>query len=281
MEAINVYHYVDYRQYLKDYFEERKKNDPKFSHRYLSRRLGLKSPNFIMMVMQGKRNLTSALAFSITEEFKLDKKEAEYFECMVSFTQAERIIEKDRYFIRMMELRRKSDVSRIEECQYEYYSNWYNPVIRELVTSTDFKEDFKQLAAEIHPGITEAMAKHSVNLLLTLGLLRKVGTNYVQNSALISTGPQVSSLAIANFHRIMAQKAADAIDLIPKEERDMTSCTINLSSEGFEKTREVISECRMKIMEIAEAETTVHRVYQVNLQLFPVSGRNKTKKKKE
>jgi uncharacterized protein (TIGR02147 family) len=281
METISVYQYVDCRQYLKDYFEERKKNDPKFSHRYLSRRLGLKSPNFIMMVMQGKRNLTNALAFRITEEFKLDKKESEYFECMVSFTQTERIIEKDRYFIRMMELRCKSDVSRIEECQYEYYSTWYNPVIRELVTSADFKEDFKRLAAEIHPSITEAMVKHSVDLLLKLGLLRKVETNYVQNSALISTGPQVSSLAIANYHRIMAQKAADAIDLVPKEERDMTACTINLSSEGFEKTRKVISECRRKIMEIAEVETTIHRIYQVNFQLFPVTDRNKTKKKKE
>jgi uncharacterized protein (TIGR02147 family) len=79
----------------------------------------------------------------------------------------------------------------------------------------------------------------------------------------------------------MAQKAADAIDLVPKEERDMTACTINLSSEGFEKTRKVISECRRKIMEIAEVETTIHRIYQVNFQLFPVTDRNKTKKKKE
>jgi hypothetical protein len=78
--AINIYRYTDYREYLKAYFSERKRNDTKFSHRYLSRRLGLASPNFIMMVMQGKRNITQQMAFRISTEFKLDPKETEYFE---------------------------------------------------------------------------------------------------------------------------------------------------------------------------------------------------------
>lgn len=281
MATINVYQYTDYREYLKAYFENRKKNDPKFSHRYLARRLGLSAPNFIMMVMQGKRNLTRQLAFRISEEFGHNPKEAEYFECMVGFAQAETTTEKDRYFTSMMTLRKASDIDKIEESQYAYYSNWYNLVVRELVTYPDFKGDFNWLAKKIHPPITPVQAKRSVELLLKLGLIGEKGKTYVRKSALISTGPQVLSLAVSNFHRIMAQHAADAIDIIPKEERDMTACTVNISQKGFEHIKEALAECRRKVMAIAEADTPTERVYQVNFHLFPLSVKNKKKIIKE
>jgi uncharacterized protein (TIGR02147 family) len=117
MGIINLYQYTDYREYLIAYFNGRKKTDSKFSHRYLSRRLGLSSPNFIMMVMQGKRNLTRPLAFKISEEFKHNSKEAEYFESLIGFAQGETTSEKDRYFTRLMALRKPTDVDKIDERQ--------------------------------------------------------------------------------------------------------------------------------------------------------------------
>jgi len=272
MEPDTIFIYTDYREYLKAYFDKRKKNDPKFSHRYLSRRLGLTSPNFIMMVMQGKRNLTRTLRFRISEEFHHLPKEAEYFECMVCFTQAKNIREKDLYFNKMARLRQKTDVNKIEERQYEYYANWFNPVIRELITHPDFKGDPVWLAKKILPRISSSQAKNAVELLLELGLIENKNSTYSQNSKLISTGPQVTSLALANFHRSMAKKAAEAMDTIPREERDMTACTINLSKKGFEDVRDVIADCRKKILKIAGAETTTQRVYQMNFHLFPVSA---------
>jgi uncharacterized protein (TIGR02147 family) len=273
--SINIYHYTDYREYLKAYFTQRKKIDPKFSHRYLSRRLGLDSPNFIMLVMQGKRNLTQQMAFRISGEFKHNPKETEYFENMAGFAKAETTSEKDLYFNRMMAIRKAMNVDKIDEHQYKYYSNWYNIAIRELVTYQEFKGDYKWLAKKVIPRITESQAKRSVELLIKLGLIQKKGNVYTRKSALISTGPQVSSLAIANFHRTMAQRAADAIDLIPKQERDMSACTVNISQKGFEQIRETIAECQRKVMAIAEADSPADRVYQVNFHLFPISAKGK------
>jgi uncharacterized protein (TIGR02147 family) len=148
---ISIFRYTDYRRYLADYFADRKKRDAKFSHRYLCRRLGLTAPNFIMMVMQGKRNLTRALAFSLSKELGHGEKETEYFEALVGFMQARTIREKDACFSRMAAMRRGRDVDKIEESQYEYYSNWYNLVVRELVTYPDFKGDFNWLARKVRP----------------------------------------------------------------------------------------------------------------------------------
>jgi uncharacterized protein (TIGR02147 family) len=271
MSTINIFQYTDYREYLKAYFVWRKKSDPKFSHRYFSRRLGLISTNFIMMVMQGKRNITQPMAFRISGEFKHNPKEAEYFESLVGFAKAETSSEKNQYFTRMMALRKTTNVDKIDERQYEYYSNWYNLAVRELVTYPDFKGDYKWLAKKLVPRITETQAKRSVELLLKLGLIQKKGTTYSRKSVLVSTGPQVTSLAVANFHRTMAGRAAEAMDIIPKEERNMTACTVNISQEGFEKIKEAVAEWRKKILAIADSEKEAERVYQMNFQLFPLS----------
>ncbi len=36
--------YTDFRQYLKDCYEEKKKSDPKFSHRYFCKKLATDPP---------------------------------------------------------------------------------------------------------------------------------------------------------------------------------------------------------------------------------------------
>jgi uncharacterized protein (TIGR02147 family) len=271
MASINIYQHTDYRAYLRDWFEERKKSDPKLSHRYLCRRLGLASPNFIMLVMQGKRSISRSLAFRISEEFKHSARETEYFECMVGFAQAKTMSEKDRYFSRMLALRKTTDVSKIDQHQYDYYSNWYNLVVRELVTSPEFKGDYNWLAKNVRPAITPSQARRSIELLLKLGLIKKKNGGFVHSSAMITTGPEVTSLAVANFHRTMAGKAAEAVNTARKEDRDITACTVFISRKGYEEIKNAVAECRKKVLAITETDEQVDRVYQVNFQVFPVS----------
>jgi uncharacterized protein (TIGR02147 family) len=271
MAATNIFRYTDYREYLRAYFTERKKNDLKFSHRYLCRRLRLASPNSIMLAIQGKRNITNSLAFRISKEFKHNTKEVDYFECLVGFAQAKTADEKERYFGHIMALRKTTNVEKIDESQYEYYSNWYNLVVRELVTNLEFKGDFNRLAKNVRPQITPVQAKRSVALLLKLGLIRKKNNGYIHSSGIISTGPEVTSLAVAKFHKTMAGLAAEAVNDVRKEDRDNTACTVYISQKGFEEIKKAIAECRKKVLAITEADSPVDRVYQVNFQVFPVS----------
>jgi len=54
--------YLNYREFLSDYFVELRKKDARFSHRFLAARLGISMPNPFLMVMQGKRKLSSNLS---------------------------------------------------------------------------------------------------------------------------------------------------------------------------------------------------------------------------
>ena len=70
-----------------------------------------------------------------------------------------------------------------QQTGYEYFSNWYHPVIRELVTMRDFNGDSKSLARMIRPPITVKQAQESVKLLLKLGLIEKQAANRYRHSS--------------------------------------------------------------------------------------------------
>jgi uncharacterized protein (TIGR02147 family) len=275
---VNIFEFTDFREYLKAYFKDRKKSDPKFSHRWLAMRLELATSNFILLVMQGKRALSPLLRSRISEVFKHSRKETEYFENMVNFVQSKSQKEKDLYFSRMIALRKNVKVDKIEERQYEYYSNWYNPVIRELVKNTAEGGDFAQLCTLLQPAITPKQAKRSVELLLKLGMIKKAGGGYEQTSPLIATDPEVNSFAVVNFHRAMGNLAVESLDRIPKNERSVTSCTVRVSPEIFAAMRKKTDDFRQELLALADSAGDGDRVYQVNFQLFPVSKNSKARR---
>jgi uncharacterized protein (TIGR02147 family) len=267
----NIFEYTNFREYLKDKFEELKRENPKFSHRHLAKKLDLATPNLIWLVIQGKRNLTQPVRRKLSKVLGHSKKEALYFYTLVDFLQARTHEEKEEFFSEIIKKRRSLKVARIEERQYEYYGKWYNPVVRELVTNPKFNGNYEILGRRVSPPITEAQARRSVELLENLGLIKKKGKKYIQTDPLVSTGPEVNSLAVVNFHKKTCQLAEESFDRHSLKERTITSCTVNISQENFNDLKGEIADLRKKILSLAKNSSSDTRVYQVNLQLFPLS----------
>ena len=78
-----IYAYLDYRNFLKDLFAFKKQESASFSFRNFSRLAGLKSSNFLKLVMDGKRNLSPQSIHQVAKAFKLSKGEADFFETLV------------------------------------------------------------------------------------------------------------------------------------------------------------------------------------------------------
>ncbi len=57
MERIE--HYEDFRAYLRDFYDDRKKRSPYFSYRTFARKAGLTSPSHFKEVVDGTRKLTA------------------------------------------------------------------------------------------------------------------------------------------------------------------------------------------------------------------------------
>jgi uncharacterized protein (TIGR02147 family) len=270
MERIEFY--TDYRKFLKDYYGEQKKRHHYFSYRYFCQKSGVTSPALFKEVVAGKRNLTDRTTTAFIKGMGLADSDASYFRTLVRFNQTADEGEKVQVLEQLRGLRRKVKQDIVPLDLYEYYTTWYFPVIRELACVLDWKDDFGLLARCVTPPVKKSEARAAVAFLLEKGFIR-IGENgrYGQTNPAITTGSEVSSLAIRAFNEIMAKKGGESIRRFPPRERDVRTVIAGVSKKSYGLIKEEIREFVSRVVRIADDDKVSDRVYALNLQLFPLS----------
>jgi uncharacterized protein (TIGR02147 family) len=276
-----IYHYIDYRAYLKDCFDERKKKNRNFSHQYFARKAGIKSTGFVLHVIKGERNLTRPVMLKIARAIGLNSKQTQYFEDIVFFDQARSQSEKDYYFGRITEKRNKIKVKTLDDRQYEFYSAWYHSVIRELITMAKTNQETQLLSKLLVPPVSAKQVRKSLNLQKELGILKKKQSGgYVQTAPFISGGGPVRNVAVINFQKAMLKHAIEAWDRFENREISMNTVTFCMSEDLLERVKQEIRDFKKKLFQIiGEEKKKPERVFQLNLNLFPVTKPVKGSKK--
>lgn len=270
--APDVFEYLEYRAFLRDYYAHEKKKHRGFSHRAFSRRVGLGSPNHLKRVMDGERNLTPEMAERFALAMGLAGEAADYFVQLVRLGQAKGSLERGRAYAKLTTFKAFRRTRTLDLAHAAYHSTWYIPVVRELAARADFDADPKWIAARLLPPIKPAEARAALDTLLELGLLTRDATGrVVQSEPVITTGPEMHALHIASYHRVMLQKAADAIDLVPSERRDISAVTLLVADESLPRIKAMVQRFRRELLELAVAESRPTEVVQVNVQIFPLT----------
>lgn len=268
----NVFKYLDYRKFLRDYYSAKKEENRPFSFRSFARDAGFTSPNYMKLIMDGERNLSEAGVRKFIKGLKLRKIEAEFFENLVYLNQAKTDEERNFYYQKLAAYKKYQEVKTVEHEQFEYFSKWYFVAVRELAHLKDFRADPKWIVAKLDKKISQKEAAEAIDLLLKLGLLVKAEDGTIKPSEInISTETEVRSLAVANYHREMITKAAQSIEAAHHDERDISSLTVSVSKESFEKAKKMIQEFRRKLLITLAEDKNPDAVYQVNFQLFNLS----------
>jgi uncharacterized protein (TIGR02147 family) len=269
---ISIFSYTDFRKYLTDYYEDRKKDDPRFSYRSLTALGDINAGNFVKM-LKGERNFTLAAAIKLSRAMKMNKREREYFQTMVQFCQAKNHEEKKRCFEELMTFK-ESAVRVLDAGHYMFYDKWYYTAVREALAFFPLTDDnFAILGKCIIPSISAKQVAQAIGLLLGLNLIKKDENGlYKRTDALLSTGNSIRSLTLNNFVINTMKLAAQAINT-GRKETNLSSVTFSISGEDFNEVQEEVRKCRRRIMEIAQNCKAPHRVYQFNMQLFPLTER--------
>jgi hypothetical protein len=121
---IDVFAYLDYRAFLREYYRARKAAGRGFSYRSFSRRAGLRSPNYLKLVVDGARNLSSDMAERFASACGLCADEQKYFVELVAFGQAANAADRNRRYARLARFERfrsvhKLSALRSEDAAYE------------------------------------------------------------------------------------------------------------------------------------------------------------------
>jgi uncharacterized protein (TIGR02147 family) len=267
-----VYAFADYRRYLAAYYDYAKAEQYGFSFRVFSRRAKIRSSNYLRLVIDGERNLTRDMAGRFAEACELLGPAREFFCELVEYCQGKTAQERSRMYERLARYRPFREARRLESAQAEYHSHWYLPAIRELVRRADFSSDPKWIAKQLRPAISAARAKRALELLCKLGLLEQDSEGrLVQTSEIITTGPGPLGHHIFNYHHMMLERAAEALDSLPREERDLSCLTLCVSQAKLAELKERVRSFRQELLRTAELDNSPERVVQINFQVFPLS----------
>lgn len=267
-----LFDYLDYRKYLKDFYEDRKQHCFFFSFRFWATRLGT-DPSNIAKVMQCKRHASKEFIAKFMKYAQFSKRESEYFTVLVKFTKTEVEAERRVMFEKLLSIKNIA-AEKIQEHHYEFYKKWYHTAMFALLYYYKFNgRSYAELAAQLSPPISVEQAKESVALLEKLGFIfRDKDGTYAHARKLVTTGEDWKGFAIHNFQEATIQLALNSLNTHPKEVRDISSVSLTVSNEELEKIRELTKDYRKTVLEIAQLSETPDRVYHLNIQLFPMTN---------
>lgn len=267
---INIFNYLDYREFLRDYYIDTKNTKPFFSYRYIGNRVEMDS-SYVIKVLQGYLHISPKKINSFIKLLDLHESEAEYFETLVHFGRAKTEKQRKLYFTRLFSI---SSVKAkcLEPHQYEFFQKWYYSAIWAIINCTPFTGDYHRLADQCIPHITVRDAKKAVNLLIKLGLVNKddSGCFHTTNQNL-TTGWKWYSHAIESNQCEMIRLAQEAIGRFEKELRDISTITMCINDKALPEIKEHIRQFRSSLINIVNSYGGSSKVYQLNVQFFPLS----------
>lgn len=271
MEKVSVFSYLDYREFLKDFYERAHAEEPKFSHRFISMKVGASSSGWFSDLVKGRVNLSGTQMVRLAILLGLEDQSLAYFETLVQYNQSGSLEEKNHHF-RKLAAFKEVPSELIGRDKFEYYQKWYYSAIRELLYFNRFSKDCIALARKLDPPIKAREAKEAIELLVRLGLIKKDAQGDFRPSGLtLKKDAAHKSLYSANFLRANMELGIQALERIPKDERHISGMTLSFSESGFHKAIGEIDVFRKRLMALLDEDPNPDKVYQLNLQLFPIT----------
>ncbi|MDH5721479.1 MAG: TIGR02147 family protein [Spirochaetia bacterium] len=277
-KKINIFDYLDFKKFLSDLFEfEKETND--LTLRLFSRQAGFNSHSYFKYIIEGKKTISVSSVFKIAKGFKLSDEESQYLEYLVRFDQAETTEEKNDIYKKIIKVRPKSKFLQIEKDHYILFSKWYIIAIREMTTLPEFKEDYSWIAKNLFPNITRAEAREAVEILLRLQYLKRNEDGKLeQDDKFITTGAEVKSFHVINYHNSLLNLASLSMTETKKEWRDISSLSFVVNKEEFTYIKNKIIDFRREIgqylkdrqsgMFPEDIKGSEKTLYNLNMQFF-------------
>lgn len=266
----SIYNYLEYRTFLRDFYQSRKNGPDALTHRRIAEEVGFDS-GYFSRILKGTRRVSLELAERFIPLLGLKHREAEYFRTLVLLERARTHDDKAIHFSRLKELRLPK-MADLTPRQYQAFEHWYYIAVRELLACGDFGErDIPVLGAMIRPPIGVREVKRALKSLMQAGLVEKnENGRFRRIQRMWKTGP-TDSIAMVRFHCDMLNRAREAFDTTSREERDMSTLTLSVSTESRDKIKEEISRFRKRLMSLAHETPDPDRVYHMAMNFFPIA----------
>ncbi len=145
----DIFSYLDFRLFLRDLVHHLRATN-KFDVKTFARESGFRSASYLKMIIDGQRTLTPKAALQVSLGLKLRKPEALYLEKLSQYCQCEDVPEKARFFQELMRLKGLKNIRRLQDAEFQYYSDWRVVVLHEALQNADWQnKSIPQIASAL------------------------------------------------------------------------------------------------------------------------------------
>jgi uncharacterized protein (TIGR02147 family) len=273
--GLSIFDFNDYRKFLQAYYDHKKQRYYGFSYRSFNQTIGVRSPGLLLDLINARQNLTEKLFRKIAAAMKLKRQESDYFWLMIMLTHAKEKgdLKVKREFQARMSVLKPSDAKTLVRGQESYLAAWHNLAVREALEVLDIGDNLKDLAGFLNPEITVDQVRKALDSLLALGLARKnrAGHWKPETPSITTQGSEIPPGAVRQSQKNILELSKRALDVFPREERNISSMTFSASGEAMEKISEALGVFRKQVFEIIKEDESPARVYALSMALFPLS----------
>lgn len=265
-----VFESLEYRDILKEAYEERKAAMSLFSYRMMGDRLEIDG-SYLFRVLQKELHLPARCLPRAIEFLGLAGRAAEYFQLLAAY-QRERGAKARQEILEKALSLRDVERSKLKDNELAFFRDWWVVAVRCLLEVVNGRANPRELAARIHPSVPEKDIKKALDLLLELGLVKKAssGRLVLAQTHLTASGSDKAQ-AVQGFQKQMLNLALESFDRFPKGQRDVSTLSVAIDGLAWNEIREMLRESRRQIQKRVEESTHPDRVMQIVMAFFPLA----------
>lgn len=282
-EAPALASYTDYRDYLRDVFSYRKRTMStairQYSYAAFSAAADIKSPNYLKLIIEGQRNLSDEMAKKFAKALNLSKDETDEFISLVHYGQAKDPLDRNRCLKELSDIRvrRQLKAGEINAEAWGKVPSWVTWVLHSLADQEGVSFEMSDLREIMRGRATRDEIKKAFDKLLESGELKHDESGQVVKGRKMMEG--ANAIPAALVKRLQGELIYLGLESLFQDdptEREFGALTVALTKQEFEQVRHELRAMRKRIYKdilVNREKSKGERVYQLNMQLFPVTNR--------
>jgi uncharacterized protein (TIGR02147 family) len=143
-------------------------------------------------------------------------------------------------------------------------------VIYVLIGQSDFQEDLPSIRKKLKNSVSVEEIERIIMDLESLGLVVRENGKLKQTHSAISTGEDVREPAVFSYHQQMIDLAKESLKM-PSKHREFNGITVTIPANQVAEVKKRFRQFRKELNEYLSQFSEPSVVYQINLQLFPLT----------
>ena len=277
--------YTDFRKYLADFYDFKvqthKNSFSNYSYKTFSAAADIKSPNYLKLIIEGERNLSKVTARKFARALGLDKEGAEEFSLLVDYGQSLDPLERNRELKKLNEFRIKRRIKsgELPQAQSESVPRWVSWVLHTLVDQKDASFSIDAIRETLQNKVNADEIKKTLQMLLDNQVLKiDSETGKVKKGLGSLNQDTLTSETIRKIQSELMYLGLESLLNDKSEEREVGTLTVCLTEAEFEKVKFDLRHLRKRILKdalVAREQGPGDRVYQLNIQMFPLTKKTR------